>query len=109
MLLFLLPILIGTRWQSIKSQPACGLLQTLADAWKDRTADPWTQKSLTQQSPKHDQNGLAAKAGTAAFYIGSARPADVSTVLATTVEALRDFTCHPDSRDVVSFCADARH
>jgi len=65
-------------------------------------ADPWTQKTLKECSrPENSNDGKAHPQQIAAGYVGSRQPAEVSSVTAATLKALREFTCHKSGRDQV--------
>jgi len=84
------------------SRLAITTLQTLTEAWKDRMADPWTQKSLKEcPRPENGTDGKVPPQQIAAAYVGSSQPAEVSSVTAATLTALREFTCHKSGREKV--------
>ena len=70
------------------------MLQTLEEAWRDRMADPWTQKTL-KQSPASDSSAKPPPQPLDVFYVGASQPVKKSCVTAATLATLRDFTCHP--------------
>ena len=77
-------------------------LQTLTEAWKDRMADPWTQKTLNDcPRPENGNDGKDPPQQIATACVGSSQPAQVSSVTAATLKALREFTCHKSGRDKV--------
>ena len=76
------------------------LLQTLTEAWKDRMADPWTQKTLKEGPHPSIDNRLPPEQATSS-YIGPDMPPELPTVTATTLDALREYTCHKSARQEV--------
>ena len=75
------------------------LLQTLAEAWKDRMADPWTQKTLKEGPHPSIENRLTPEQSLS--YVGADMPPELTTVTATTLDALREYTCHKSARQEV--------
>ena len=76
-------------------------MQTLEEAWQDRMADPWTQKTLKQSSGS-DSSAKPPPQPLDVFYVGASQPVEQPCVTAATLAALRDFTCHPSGKAEVN-------
>ena len=76
-------------------------MQSLADAWKERSTDPWTTKTLRQNS----QPGVKAVAPPRqdlVAYVGPSSPVEPATVTAALLEALQGLCGQPSGKQEVS-------
>ena len=77
-------------------------MQTLADAWKERSADPWTTKTLRQNSQPGVKAVVPPRQDLVA-YVGPSPPVEPPIVTAALLEALQGLCCQPSGKQEVSY------
>ena len=76
-------------------------MQTLAEAWKERSTDPWTTKTLRQNSQPGVKAVVPPRQDLVA-YVGPSSPVEPATLTAALLEALQRLCCQPSGKLEVS-------